>query len=112
MSLYFVRSFYCFHPLTPSQVEELATLVRQKGAEHGILGLVLVAGEGCNASISGTAEALDAFSDIVREYLGISDLNHKDTVAEGHPFPRLKVVAKEEIVTSGAPRVFLPEGSG
>lgn len=107
-----IRSFYCFSKLSPQQTEAFAQRLRDLGSRLGVRGIVLIADEGCNAGLSGKPEAVDAVTDLVREILSVADLDHKDSYASEHPYPKLKVTVKEEIVTTGFPRVQLPEGSG
>ncbi len=68
---------------------------------HGIKGTILLAREGINGTIAGSAAAIDAVLDYLRKLPGCSDLEVKFSHAETIPFRRMKVRLKKEIVTLG-----------
>ena len=65
-------------------------------------GTILIAAEGLNATVSGDADAIDLLHAHLRSDPRFSDLTDKRSHAEAHPFARLKVKIKPEIVTFGA----------
>jgi UPF0176 protein len=70
---------------------------------HQIKGTILLAAEGINATISGTRLSIDAILAYLKADPCLSDLEHKESIAEKPPFDRLKVRLKQEIVTFGIP---------
>ena len=68
---------------------------------HAIKGTILLAREGINGTIAGSAAAIDAVLDYLRKLPGCSDLEVKFSHAETMPFHRMKVRLKKEIVTLG-----------
>ena len=77
--------------------------------KHNIKGTLLLAEEGINGTIAG-------LPDDIRDVLGylrqdpvfkqrFADLEHKESFADEHPFYRMKVKLKKEIVTMGVPSV-------
>lgn len=66
-------------------------------------GTILVAPEGINGTISATDEAMASFLADVRRDPRFADLATKDASAPDHPFKRLKVKLKREILTLGHP---------
>lgn len=66
-------------------------------------GTILVAPEGINGTISGEPSAMEAFLALLRADARFADLATKDAVSDGHPFQRLKVKVKREILTLGRP---------
>ena len=66
-------------------------------------GTILVASEGINGTISGTPDDMAAFLALLRADPRFADLTTKDATADRHPFQRLKVKRKREIITLGAP---------
>jgi UPF0176 protein len=68
-----------------------------------ILGSILLAPEGINGTISGEAESLSGFFAWLRADPRFADVKTKESPAAEHPFRRLKVRLKHEIVTLGAP---------
>lgn len=68
---------------------------------QGIKGTLLIAGEGINGTVSGTAEAIAALMIHIRAMPGCAALVSKESLADVMPFTRLKVRVKSEIVTMG-----------
>jgi UPF0176 protein len=68
---------------------------------RGIKGTILVASEGINATVSGAESDVAALIEVLRADARFSDLAVKFSEANGHPFQRLKVKVKREIVTLG-----------
>lgn len=73
--------------------------------EQNIIGTILLAAEGINATIAGTQPALDAMLAFLRSGDRLADLTYKVSTAEKPPFKRLKVKLKKEIVTLGQPNI-------
>ena len=72
-------------------------------AARGMKGTILVAPEGINGTISGTPAAMAEIHDLLRADPRFADLVTKDAFAEHHPFQRLKVKLKREIISLRAP---------
>ena len=70
---------------------------------HGLLGSLLLAPEGINGTICGSAEGLQAVLDWLGEDPRFADLNPRLTHAPYPPFDRMKVRLKREIITLNAP---------
>ncbi|MEQ1724719.1 MAG: rhodanese-related sulfurtransferase [Sphingopyxis sp.] len=70
-----------------------------------VRGTLLLAGEGINGTIAGSAEGIAAVLAHIRTLPGCADLDVKYSHAEGPPFRRMKVRLKREIVTLGVPGV-------
>jgi UPF0176 protein len=66
-------------------------------------GTILVAPEGINGTISGAPGQMAALLAWLRLDPRFADLTTKDGDADDHPFRRLKVKLKREIITLGAP---------
>jgi UPF0176 protein len=96
-----VTTFYRFTPFSPKRVSGFKTGLEAVAKASGLRGLCLVGAEGVNATISGSAPAIDAAK---KEILAqLTDLEFKDSVCDKHPFNFFKVKIKEEIVTIGRP---------
>ena len=80
--------------------------------EHGIHGTILLAREGINGTIAGSAAAIDTVLAHLRRLPGCADLAVKDSWAATPPFHRLKVRVKREIVTMGEPGIDPLAGTG
>lgn len=91
-----VCAFYKFVDLTDCTTlqAELAT----RGETMGIKGTILLAREGINATISGSPAAMAAFLADLRSDSRFTVLTVKQATADDHPFQRLKVKVKREII--------------
>jgi UPF0176 protein len=76
---------------------------------HHIKGTLLLAREGINGTIAGLPDDIHNVLNYLRTdavFEGkFSDLEHKESYADTHPFYRMKVKLKKEIVTMGVPSV-------
>lgn len=75
-------------------------------------GTLLLAPEGINGTIAGSAEAVAAVLAEIRALPGCADLEAKLSGAAKMPFHRMKVRIKREIVTMGQPDIDPLEGVG
>lgn len=68
---------------------------------HHIKGTILLAAEGINGTIAGLPDDINALLDFLREdpiFNGcFSDLEHKESFADEHPFYRMKVKLKKKL---------------
>ncbi|MDP2228600.1 MAG: rhodanese-related sulfurtransferase [Moraxellaceae bacterium] len=72
---------------------------------HGIRGTLLLAEEGINGTVSGLRDGIDALLAWLHADVRLAALEHKESFSDRHPFRRLKVKLKKEIVTLGVPGV-------
>jgi len=93
-----VTSFYRFLQVDPSRVLGLREELFGWLSSRHLLGLVLVAPEGVNGTIAGSAAPIEEFKGYVQELFGADDIRFKDSVSGVRPFRRLTVDAREEIV--------------
>jgi UPF0176 protein len=100
---YKVAAFYQFAALP--DFRELRAPLRAFCARLSLKGSVLLAREGLNGTLAGTAEAIDAFAQELAHgdmFDGrLDNLELKFSTSEAMPFGRLKVRLKKEIVTLG-----------
>lgn len=73
--------------------------------KHSIKGTLLLAKEGINGTIAGLPNDIRAVLDYLRQDERLKTLEHKESYADKHPFYRMKVKLKKEIVTMGVPEV-------
>lgn len=66
-----------------------------------IKGTILLGTEGINGTVSGSAQSIQALRDYFKASPYFSDLVAKLSYADDHPFYRMKVKLKQEIVTIG-----------
>jgi UPF0176 protein len=98
-----VAAFYKFTAL-PDYVALRAPLLQYCREQH-ILGTILLAEEGINATIAGSRAGVDALMARLRSDPRLADLEHKESTADGRAFQRMKVRLKKEIVTFGVPGI-------
>lgn len=96
-----VSAFYKFVAI--EDAEALRARIEAAAQNHGVLGTILLAQEGINGTISGASDELAAFFAKLRSDPRFTDLECKTAHAAAHPFKRLKVKLKPEIVTFGVP---------
>lgn len=95
-------AFYKFAALPDPDV----VAARLRALTHGLLGSILVAEEGINGVLAGSAAALDAFEQALRNDAvferRFADIVFKRSSCKTVPFHRIKVHVKKEIVALGA----------
>jgi UPF0176 protein len=96
-------SFYRFTPMPDPT--GFAQKLRERGAELGLGGVVLVAHEGLSAAIAGAAADVAAIEAELQRQPGLDGLHFKHNRCERRPFSRFKVSVKREIVAFGIPGV-------
>ncbi|HEY5807407.1 MAG TPA: rhodanese-related sulfurtransferase [Povalibacter sp.] len=72
---------------------------------RGVKGTILLAAEGINGTIAGLPDSVREVLAYLRRDPRLADLEHKESGAAKHPFYRMKVRLKREIVTLGVPGV-------
>lgn len=98
---YHVTSFYAFFPICERRLEGLADVFYVKAEKLGIDGLLLLGGEGINATVSGNAGAVLDFKLFVQGIFPEAQIEFKDSVCKKRPFRRFKVDIRPEIVSAG-----------
>ena len=101
--MFTVAALYHFTPFAAP--EALCAPLLALCQAQGIMGTLLLAEEGINGTVAGSAEAIAALLTHIRAMPGCSTLVCKESYAEAMPFTRLKVRVKPEIVTMGVPGV-------
>ncbi len=99
MPKYLTAALYKFISLP--DYKELQKPMLEKCLEHGVKGTILLALEGINGTIAGAPEDIKVVLTYLRSDNRFSDLEHKESHANTHPFYRMKVKLKKEIVTMG-----------
>jgi len=94
-----VAAFYKFFPLQGLEDLRREILATCKG--HGLLGTVLLAGEGINGTVAGSVDGIDGLFALFGRSVGLEDLVPKLSYCGENPFHRMKVKLKKEIVTLG-----------
>ena len=96
-----VCAFYKFVPIEQPRALRDQLFVELRG--RAIKGTVLVAPEGINGTISGAPDDVPSVLAMLRSDPRFADLATLDATSERHPFQRLKVKLKREIISLRAP---------
>ena len=99
----FVATFYRFASLDDHVV--LRDRIEARCQDLGIRGIILLATEGINATVSGTRDSVLELLDFLKSAPRLAELTWKESSSHGHPFRKLRVRLKKEIVTMGVPGV-------
>ena len=90
-----------YHFTRFNQPQALRRPLQRKCSELGLTGSLLLAPEGLNGTIAGSAENIADALRLFRSLPGCDTLEHKLSRASTPPFPRMKVKLKKEIITMG-----------
>lgn len=101
-----VVAFYHFAPLGPEAVDALVLRFEETFAATNAKGLVLVAPEGFNGTVSVAPEFLETWKSLVSSLAAPCAVDFKVSEAPRHVFARAKVDRRREIVAAGRPGVF------
>lgn len=84
-------------------IEDPVTLMERERAVCEVLGLtgrVIIAEEGVNATLEGTAESIAKYTEHIRRDTRFKKIDIKETDGTGTLFPKLSIKVRPEIVTS------------
>jgi UPF0176 protein len=94
-------AFYCFAPL--ENVASLRAQWRPRLEAIGVKGTIILAPEGVNGFLAGTASALRDALSLIRSFPVLEGLDVKESVSTYVPFEKLCIKLKKEIVTFRVP---------
>ena len=98
-----------YHFVSLSHFKTLREPLLNFCVSQSIKGTLLLADEGINGTVAGSEKAIHAFLDFLKNdslFEGhFKNLSHKESWSDKHPFYRMKVKLKKEIVTLGVPGV-------
>lgn len=103
MSKYLTAALYKFVSLP--DYKQLQAPIQAACESNNIKGTLLLAEEGINGTIAGLPADIHKTLNYLRQDARFADLEHKESYADEHPFYRMKVRLKKEIVTLGVPGV-------
>jgi UPF0176 protein len=96
-AMFTVAALYQFAPFDDPAA--LRTPLLELCMAEQVCGTILLAGEGINGTIAGSANAIAAVMAHIRALPGCGDIDVKYSHASAQPFRRMKVRMKKEIVT-------------
>lgn len=100
---YLTAALYKFVSLP--DYKEMQAPLQAECERNNIKGTLLLAEEGINGTIAGLPDDIHNVLNYLRQDPRLADLEHKESYADEHPFYRMKVRLKKEIVTLGVPGV-------
>ena len=77
-----------------------------------VLGTLILAPEGINATLAGPKAGIDAVLTFIRADKRFADMPHRECVTEQLVFHRLRIILRDEIVTLGDPSINPNEAAG
>ncbi len=98
-----VAAFYKFAAL--ADFADLQEPIQACCRDNGVMGTILLAGEGINGTVAGPDAGVRALLKFLRADARLQDLEHKESRADENPFHRMKVRLKKEIVTMGVAEI-------
>ncbi len=107
-----VAAFYRFVPLASEELPDWQARLLALGSEAGLLGTILLATEGINGTVAGSAASVAALLELLQADPRLANLAVKRSEAEGRVFHRFKVRLKAEIVTMAEPSAQPSRGTG
>lgn len=96
---YTVAALYKFAALP--RFREMQAEILAACKQNGVCGSLLLAHEGINGTIAGTAEEIEKILAFLNNYPALAGFDYKLSFANDAPFYRMKVRLKKEIVTIG-----------
>lgn len=98
---YTVAALYRFTPIADAPA--LQPQLKAAFAKLGICGSLLIAPEGINGTLAGSADAVDSMLILLNETTGLLRSEVKFSSSPFKPFDRLKIRLKKEIITFNQP---------
>lgn len=102
-----ITAFYKFFILTKAQIQNIQKELREFGKKHALRGLIILAEEGINGTVSGTSKTIPVFQKALRSHFG--EMLFKNSISVSQPFRRWFVKIRPEIVSIGNSQAIPPE---
>ena len=103
MSKFKILSFYAFTNVY--DIRQKLKFIKKECEDNNINGLVILAKEGINGTLSGNEKNLDKLIELITNEVFKCDMNVKESFSKTAPFARIKVKIKKEIVTFGVDNI-------
>ena len=94
-----VATFYRFTDLSDHEIWR--DQLKEQCENNDVLGIIILANEGLNTTISGPEKGINAVLGFIRSDQRFKDLPHRECKAQAPPFNRLRIIIRPEIVTLG-----------
>ena len=103
MSKFKNLSYYAFTNV--NDIRQKLKFIKKECEDNNINGLVILAKEGVNGTLSGVEKNLDRLIELITSKVFKCDMNIKEAFSKTAPFARIKVKIKKEIVTFGVDNI-------
>ncbi|MBI1334282.1 MAG: hypothetical protein GC165_15540 [Armatimonadetes bacterium] len=100
-----IRAFYKFVAMTPERADEVTAQIKALCEELEFKGAITFATEGINGTVSASPENMEAFWRALTSLPEFPDVDYKDSSHEEHPFRKLRIRHRKEIITIKDPAV-------
>jgi predicted sulfurtransferase len=74
---------------------------RQVCQDLGLTGRIIIAHEGINGTVAGSDKAIELYKTILKKHPQLATMDIKESEGNQKPFPRMRIVVKDEIVNLG-----------
>jgi len=105
-----ICTLYRFTPIAEPQRWRARLLAVMR--RSGVLGTLVLAGEGINGTVAGGRSGVDAVLAWLRRQPGLGGLEARESFADAPPFKRARVKIRREIVTLGVDGVEVARAGG
>jgi UPF0176 protein len=105
-----IATFYRFTPI--ERPGELRARLHKLCLENNLLGTILLASEGINATVCGSEQGLQNMFDWMHSQAGLETLDWRSSTATCMPFKRMLVKLRREIVSFGQPGIDTEQFGG
>lgn len=95
-----ITTFYGFFKIESAQLEEMKKVLKAFAQDHDVRGLVVLAPEGFNLTVSSNHDSIIKFKSLFFDVWGFKNILTKDSGADKHPFKKFRVAIRPEIVTT------------
>jgi UPF0176 protein len=105
-----IATFYYFIDIP--DCEGFRELLQKQCVESDVLGTIILAAEGINATIAGPKRGVENVLAFIRSDKRLVEMAHRECSTECLTFHRLRIIIRPEIVTLGDPSVNPNDGAG
>ena len=111
-NIYKIVSLYSFFSLQENSIVELKESLFSIEKRSDFSGLLIFSGEGINGTICAEESTIQDILNVIKDFVGIKDLNLKVSYSKKKIFKNLKIKIKNEIVTMGVPNINPSKDAG
>ena len=111
-NIYKIISIYSFFSFQENLILELKDKLLSIENDNDLSGLLIIAKEGINGTICAEENIIEKVLNLLRQFIGINELNIKVSYSNIKIFKKLKIKIKNEIVTMGVPEINPSKDAG